>query len=347
MVFNLSTRYTTEQVGELLFQVECDRCKCEYYYVLSRIGVGQDVDFGGSGSSSARRTAENRSSNDLAQRLLTEAELVPCPKCHWINDEMIEGYRRSKFRWIGSCGFSIACIGTALTILAGLVAIFNPKTQILGFLYLICGPLASFAVCGLLMLIRNGLRRWIVLNRDTPSGIKIPEGSPRALLKDPISDKLVPADTSPRVSPQSESTWIFPIALLKFPLVCCGCLRQPTSDRFNYKCELTTAIKADIPRCGACARSDEQRRRTILAGIVISFQLVSAIAIYVAAPRNDFWFYNGIALFIGGLIGYFTAKLFGGPVRILDNDRSRGYIKLWFRNTEFGKIVSDHIGQTY
>ncbi|MEI8381074.1 MAG: hypothetical protein WCJ09_13155 [Planctomycetota bacterium] len=66
-----------------------------------------------------------------------------------------------------------------------------------------------------------------------------------------------------------------------------------------------------------------------------------------AAPRNDFWFFNGVVLFTGGMIGFLSAKLFGAPVKVLDHDRSRGRVKLWFRNAEFGQIVADHFGQSF
>ena len=40
---------------------------------------------------------------DLARRLERESEMVPCPKCQWVNEDLIARYRRRKYRplaWI-------------------------------------------------------------------------------------------------------------------------------------------------------------------------------------------------------------------------------------------------------
>lgn len=69
------------------------------FYELTMIGIGTTSAPYGLGATSAETTSKDLSALELQNRLIDEAELVPCPRCHWINEELIEGYRRSRYRW--------------------------------------------------------------------------------------------------------------------------------------------------------------------------------------------------------------------------------------------------------
>ena len=67
-------------VGSRLVRVQCDKCGCEYFYELARVGSGQAHAPYAIGTRIALRRAEERAQRDLAKRLENDAELVPCPK---------------------------------------------------------------------------------------------------------------------------------------------------------------------------------------------------------------------------------------------------------------------------
>ena len=84
---------TSSIAGQHLKAVVCDKCKAEFFYELSRVGVGKasaPILFKGDAPDRAGEAAHR----DLFKRLDNDAELVPCPQCHWVNEELIRKYRK-------------------------------------------------------------------------------------------------------------------------------------------------------------------------------------------------------------------------------------------------------------
>jgi hypothetical protein len=111
-------RVDAEQGGGRVVRVECARCGCEYFYKLTRIGKGSRSVPYGVGVARATRSVQEQSKSDLARRLATEAELVPCPKCNWINEDLVQGYRCGRYRSFGSLAIGIGVVGTAFSLMA-------------------------------------------------------------------------------------------------------------------------------------------------------------------------------------------------------------------------------------
>ena len=88
MLFYYGRRYESSAVGSRLVRVHCDKCGCEYFFELARVGLGLAGAVCDWDSPAARR-ADERARRDLAERLENDAELVPCPKCDWINEELV------------------------------------------------------------------------------------------------------------------------------------------------------------------------------------------------------------------------------------------------------------------
>src|SRR5271168_4267520 len=100
-----------ERVGGRIVRVACTRCGCEYFYKFTRIGIGSTQAPYGLGVDRATRKANQKAQKDLDRRLASEAELVPCPKCHWINDDLVVGCRRGSYRKWGDTAALIAAAG--------------------------------------------------------------------------------------------------------------------------------------------------------------------------------------------------------------------------------------------
>src|SRR5665213_2105223 len=111
-------RVDAEQGGGRVVRVECAKCGCEYFYELTRIGTGSRSVPYGIGVARATRSVQEQSKRDLTRRLATEAELVPCPQCNWINDDLVQGYRCGRYRSFGTLAIGIGVVGTALSLVA-------------------------------------------------------------------------------------------------------------------------------------------------------------------------------------------------------------------------------------
>src|SRR5690242_15731697 len=98
MFVYVSRTFTTTVVGRRWEKVTCEKCQAEFHYELVRIGVGSSSAPYYIGQDSARQRASGTAQRNLDKRLAREAELVPCPKCRWVNQDLIRRYRRSLYR---------------------------------------------------------------------------------------------------------------------------------------------------------------------------------------------------------------------------------------------------------
>jgi hypothetical protein len=89
MFIYYARRYESTVVGKRLVPVACEKCRCEYFFELARVGSGVAQAPYGIATKRAARFAQERAERDLNYRLQNDAELVPCPKCGWINDDLI------------------------------------------------------------------------------------------------------------------------------------------------------------------------------------------------------------------------------------------------------------------
>lgn len=112
MVLYYGKHIEAAQVGGRVARVVCDRCGCEYFYELTRIGTGSETAPYGIGTAGATRRAKKQSRRDLQRRLAREAELVPCPKCHWINEHLVWGYRLGRYRHMAVVACAVGVCGT-------------------------------------------------------------------------------------------------------------------------------------------------------------------------------------------------------------------------------------------
>ena len=123
----------SEHVGGRIVRVECAKCGCEYFYELTRIGTGSGTAPYGIGTASATRSAKEQSQRDLGQRLAFEAELVPCPKCNWINDDLVNGFRLGRYRRLGRVAIGVGFVGVI--------------GSLIGAWYISIGPAVDRAAC--------------------------------------------------------------------------------------------------------------------------------------------------------------------------------------------------------
>jgi hypothetical protein len=337
MFIYVGKRFDATQVGSIVVGVACDQCGCEYFYELTRRGSGGSEAPYGIGAASAARSAQEQAERDLRQRLALEADLVPCPKCNWINDELIRGYRLGQHQWMGTLAAGLSIVGTASCLIAAWVISRGPlpADRDLAIKVLIGGP-SIFALYFVGMIaLRNWLRSRIQPNRNFPQAPNVPAGSARALLADQ-NGKLRPAD------PLNVSEGVdFPWARFQLPPQCCYCL-QPADPSYAFKLPLGESAKLEIPRCAGCAR---RGKRTCLR----LFLLTAALGLAVASAglalldsltlRILIWF----AMPVHVLLSFFLAAHLTAPVKIVASERPPGIVRLRFRNAAFARIVATHM----
>jgi hypothetical protein len=158
MLLYFGKQYSESRTGHRLARVECDRCGCEYFYQLSRIGTGTGTAPYFIGTGRAQRAAARRASRDLQRRLERETELVPCPKCSWISDQLADAYRRTRYKFLGKVAFYI-WLTTTVAVVALLPLLgFGPDALLPVALVLSGLVLVAGGVLGVRAVLRSRIR---------------------------------------------------------------------------------------------------------------------------------------------------------------------------------------------
>jgi hypothetical protein len=341
MVFHYHAKViNAERVGKRLVRVACTRCGCEYYYNFTRIGVGSAQAPYGLGVDRATRTANHRAQKDLERRLALEAELVPCPKCNWINDELVAGFRRGSYRNLGDKAGLIAAVGVIIGVVLGVAFAFNPAA-VLTYAFVLPAGLLLFA--GGLFLLRSWLRSRIRPNGDHPLAPKLPPGSPPALVKDPMSGKLVAAKPEFTSLAAGQDWCDFQVGRHNLPPLCCGCL-APTTPDGGHLLRVTTTMRLTIPRCADCAQATQRRsRRLWWNGAMAGMLATAAIVIPIKLDWLEFTIASVGVFAVSLIVTALVVRRMTAPAKVAGGDRSRGVVRLRFRNADYARAVAERL----
>lgn len=322
-------------VGKRIAGVHCDQCGAEYFYELTRVGIGSATAAYGFGKEAAKRKAFARAQKDLGKRLATDAELVPCPKCGWVKEELIAAFRKWRYRGWTNVAIVIAVGGSAIAIALALVLLTDQKpdpttaARILG-----AGLSASFGGAIGLIAFCDWMRGRIQPNANHPGPPILPPCTPPALTKDSNNGKLEPA---PRRESAGDAVdrWVAYRVGQTLPGVCCRCLN---ASQTVLPLQLFTDIQLRIPLCAVCLK---ERNRTIIrytAAIYLGALAAIAVALWLGGALKDpEWWILVYASVVLPLLAYVVAKRMTKPVGIRIADRSRGVVWLRFRNDDYRK----------
>ncbi len=349
MFIYFGKRFDAANVGRTVVGVKCDKCACEYYYELARIGTGSSTAPYAIGTGAAAQAAEEQSQRDLQDRLASEAELVPCPKCKWINDELVKGYRRSQYQGFTKPTVVITIIGTAMTLLCGyFISKGAPRDQRYAPYFLYGGPALFAAFAAAMLSLRTWLRSRIRPNRYYPRAPQLPPGSPPALILDPSTEELRPAKPEPPQGNSADDWQDCQVGRTLFPLLCCDCLRPATTEH-AFAIPVGAKISLEIPWCAACAKRPQGVSRR-------GWFIFAAIGLLVGGSVFAFWRYEvpeSTMIFVGLVIAFVVAIPLivawikpSGPVEAVVVDPSRGVLRMRFRNAEYGRLVAKQAKET-
>lgn len=345
MVLYFQRRIETATVGSGIASVQCRKCGCDYHYELTRIGTGSSVAPYAIGSASAERSAQQQSRKDLASRLGGEAELVPCPNCNWINNDLVAGYRRSRYRQLGWLAAIIAFFGTVCCLFCAWFVANGPAADRNALPYfLIYGPIFCLCLAGTSILVRNWLRALIRPNQHFPLAPQLPPGTPPALIANESTGEFEVVDTP---KPINSGEWYeFQIGRHHFPEICCVCMGN-TQLTSPYANQVASTIELKLPRCAACARNANVGYWQIwilaaIVGLALSFGGTSLIGF----GQEEYWVISVTLAIVSLALASYLASQSTMPVAIRNADASRGILKLRFRNSRYGESYTQHNEQS-
>jgi hypothetical protein len=335
--FYYGQRFESARAGVRLIPVECSNCGCKYFYELARIGTAATSAPYGIAAAGAARRANEGSEYALQGRLEAEAELVPCPSCNWINQELIEGYRRSRYRNLGPLTLAMGFAGAILSMVcAWFISIGPPADRGLLPYFLFGGPAAFASFTAGMLLLRSYLRRRIQPNRNFPSAPTLPFASPPALLRD--NGRLRPA--IPMQPPVDENEGLLDLQFGRhdLPPICCQCL-QPASAGRGHPIQVTRLIRLELPLCEDCANSCQRRfQGVLLTTVALGLLAELGLAALMRLRSTQWWVIVVSVLLLFGAIATVATLLASAltvPARVVGRDRSRGVVRLRFGNVAY------------
>lgn len=340
MHFYYAKTYHRSSAGKRLVSVTCERCRCAYAYELVRVGSGVATAHYGIGGARAERSATELASHDLALRLNEESELVPCPDCHWVNEELIAGYRRGRYRgWTGvAAGLAIAGSLLALVI-AWFIRPAPAGGPSIGTWFLVGGPAFSIGVAVSLLVLRRWLLNRIDPNRDYPLPPTLPAGTPDPLKANDETGELEVVRAAPADEDGSNVEMIVQIGRFNFPDQCCACL--DTEELASvYGVTIGHGMEIGVPLCASCAR--RRKIRMWRAGILTSIALTALSALVLALMQLDevaFSILLGAVIAVSSVVGVAVASRVDCPLRVKVVDAPRGVLRIRFRSEKYAQFV--------
>ncbi|QDT39089.1 hypothetical protein [Stratiformator vulcanicus] len=327
-----STEFEASHLGQALVEVECEKCGCEYYFELARQGVGHVSSPYGIGTSKAEAVAEEKAESNLNDRISSEAELVPCPSCHWINEDLVRGYRLTKLRGWSTAAFSIAIIGIAGSLVATW-CIMNgpPPDRSAAPMVAICGPVISIAVAVGIFLLRNGIRSAIRPNKNFPAPPKVPAGTPPALKFDDDTESFVPIAADDIRDSETGGWQTIQIGRVEWPQKCCCCLKSEEDDNTELELANPTTPELGILACKECRRR-QARQSNIIGLAMTAFGSIVVYSIFsLLLPREiAFWVLFVTGVWIVALICFYVSNRLTAlaPTRCVDASRGVHQVKI-------------------
>ncbi|HEX4795304.1 MAG TPA: hypothetical protein VH370_16025 [Humisphaera sp.] len=112
--------------------VHCEHCGNDYSYQLARRCVGDVVAPFILNEDAAKEEALQIASRRVARKLSSDTEIAPCPKCGWLEADMVRELHRRAYRWmfiVGAFGSSLCAASVLIGILAGTRMFSSPMEQ--------------------------------------------------------------------------------------------------------------------------------------------------------------------------------------------------------------------------
>ncbi|HEX5139021.1 MAG TPA: hypothetical protein VFY93_18775 [Planctomycetota bacterium] len=181
------TRHAATATGRARRVVRCEECGGEYAYEIERAAVGHGISVYALDEDGAAKRARKEAQEHLVRQLDAEIEVVPCPKCGWVQTGMTPLARRQYRRWMDTTGWVVALLAvTAAFANMAMGSGAPPRRLLVAWPWVIVAGVLGPA----LVLLRLALANAYEPN-DEPVEVRIERGRKRsvAVEADPARDR--------------------------------------------------------------------------------------------------------------------------------------------------------------
>lgn len=337
-MFGFSRTFATSLAASLTKRVECEKCRCSYFYHLARPYA----------TKRARTTTRADARAELLARLKHESEPVPCPRCGWIQSYMVRDLLRASYGWMSWLGKAILVVTFTLlgSTLLGL-SIARPDWVRPALPYLGAATLIASAISSALFVRRQILTRRINPNRDHPQRPQPIPGAPPALVPagPPDESGAVLLVCAHPVEPDFENDWLAWQLADRFVRACCVC---GGAHEREFATPVDSPRNLRVPLCTRCHRLIALRwwgwaLGSIVAGIALSGLVAKLVPALDDVSRAILWVGLGLSVSVGAVMT--IPRLFVLPYRMKMLDPRRLVVRLKFVNSEYTRRLGERLRQ--
>src|SRR5688500_8388035 len=110
--------------------VHCEKCNKPYHYALVRRAEATVTAAYGFGQGSAEDRADKTAQAKLMKRLEGDVEIVPCPICGWVQEDMVREARRRTARWLMYLAMVALAVGLCFAAFPVGESLFDPDADV-------------------------------------------------------------------------------------------------------------------------------------------------------------------------------------------------------------------------
>jgi hypothetical protein len=324
--------HDAKRLGKRLIDVCCDRCKCSFHYELVRVGTGISTDY---------RQANQKAGQELNEQLASDADLVACPECNWVNDELIKRHCKFRYRTFEAVMVSIGILGIVCSLIAAYFIELLGNHDSIGTarIFYFVVPAIFAGLTGSSFLLSYLLRWRIQPNRTFPAVPNVPLGTAPALFKE--SEKLVLAPSrDPFMGTDEGKIYLFP-QHEQLPSTCCYCFDKTM--RF-VPAHVTSASSAQIPFCTKCRKELDRR---FLRVFWCTMGLLMPVGAGLGYWFDSIWCAGATTLVVSFTLSLVVASIATPyPWRVLQRQHPLGQVCLQFRIQEYARVAAKHLIET-
>ena len=316
----------------------CEKCGCAYFYELTRFGTGSTEAAYGVLELS-HLTARQQAETEARHHLLNDAELVPCPACQWVNEDLVTRFRIARTAGWAALTTEVILAGAALTLLATLVGYFHAGLSWGLIVYMtVPGILVTAMVVAMIKAMQKWIERGIQPNCADPDGRSLPFGTPSALVRNE-QGQLVPAirDSSDDRSYGECKTMALQLGRqLLDGSRCCLCM-DDASPMSSVTIRPIAGFEIRMGLCWRCGlrHSLFSGAKWVGAGLIV-FAAMTLLAFQLGIREEGNIVVNLLFSLAVSLIVWLCVRY---PIGVKVMDATRGVLRLYYRNPKFPDLV--------
>ena len=176
MFIYVGNRYRAAVQGTVIKAVTCEKCGAAYQYESVRTASGGAESPYFMDETGAARRAEDRAVGYLQDLLAKACDPVPCPRCGWLQADMVREVKRRRLRWMLRAAI-ILPVATLISLVCA-AAFMSSKPYALEDNQ---STLLLIGAAGLGLGAALALGRWAILRLSDPNGRWMgipPDGQP-------------------------------------------------------------------------------------------------------------------------------------------------------------------------